>query len=460
MPVLWRPLHEASGRWFWWGAQGLEPFKRLWWLMYDRFTSYHKLNNLIWVYSPGCATDLAAWYPGDQYVDIIGQDHYPMDGNNGPAKSIFDQLVSFTHGAKLVGLSENGPIPDPNQLVSENAGWLCFVSWSGRSLTQFNPKDRLAEAFRHLYVMNLEDLPDYRNYRFRRPGKAAKLGFPWRPDDFPTGGVCRRPLTVAIQDAGGATVRAGRFPVTLSIAANPGAASLGGAVTVISTNGLAVFSDLTISKPGEGYTLAAAAPDLAAALSPAFQVGPGSGILREWWTNIAGIQVEALTNSPGFQGPPTGREVLCAAVEVPCDLRTNFGERLRGWLAPPQSGLYSFQLVCDGTAELWISPDRSSENRVKVAQIVEGTPYAKWPHSHEVWSRPVALEAGGRYYLEVLHQQAAGLGQMWVSWRRPDGSAQFPVPGANFICPDLKPMAARDLPGETSPASAELLYNR
>ena len=49
VPVLWRPLHEFDGAWFWWGKGGAEAFKKLWRLMYDRFTGLHKLDNLIWV---------------------------------------------------------------------------------------------------------------------------------------------------------------------------------------------------------------------------------------------------------------------------------------------------------------------------------------------------------------------------------------------------------------------------
>src|SRR5690606_33313451 len=30
IPVLWRPLHSAEGRWYWWGARGPEAFKELW----------------------------------------------------------------------------------------------------------------------------------------------------------------------------------------------------------------------------------------------------------------------------------------------------------------------------------------------------------------------------------------------------------------------------------------------
>jgi mannan endo-1,4-beta-mannosidase len=95
VPVLWRPLHEANGRWFWWGAGGPEACVKLWRLMFERFTAHHGLTNLIWVFSPGASIDLAAWYPGDAYVDIIGQDHYPMDGNHGAAKEIYDELAAL-----------------------------------------------------------------------------------------------------------------------------------------------------------------------------------------------------------------------------------------------------------------------------------------------------------------------------------------------------------------------------
>jgi mannan endo-1,4-beta-mannosidase len=41
VPVIWRPLHEAQGGWFWWGAHGPEAFKDLWRLSYDRLANYH-----------------------------------------------------------------------------------------------------------------------------------------------------------------------------------------------------------------------------------------------------------------------------------------------------------------------------------------------------------------------------------------------------------------------------------
>lgn len=72
VPVLWRPLHEAEGGWFWWGAQGAEPAKELWELMYDRLTNHHGLNNLIWVWN----SIAADWYPNPDTVDILSADVY------------------------------------------------------------------------------------------------------------------------------------------------------------------------------------------------------------------------------------------------------------------------------------------------------------------------------------------------------------------------------------------------
>ena len=53
VPVLWRPLHEAQGGWFWWGAKGPESLKELWRIVYDRLTNTHQLHNLIWVFTDG-----------------------------------------------------------------------------------------------------------------------------------------------------------------------------------------------------------------------------------------------------------------------------------------------------------------------------------------------------------------------------------------------------------------------
>jgi mannan endo-1,4-beta-mannosidase len=52
VPVLWRPLHEIDGGWFWWtDPQTPENTAALWRLMFDYFVRERKLHNLIWVYN-------------------------------------------------------------------------------------------------------------------------------------------------------------------------------------------------------------------------------------------------------------------------------------------------------------------------------------------------------------------------------------------------------------------------
>jgi hypothetical protein len=437
VPVLWRPLHEANGRWFWWGAHGPEPCKKLWWLMFDRFTGQHGLTNLIWVFSPGASTDLADWYPGDEYVDLIGQDHYPMDGNHGAAKDVFDELVAFGRGNKLVGLSENGPIPDPDRLVSERADWLFFITWSGRTLTERNSNEQLVKAYHHPQVLSLGDLPNLKRYPFKPAGKAVKLGFPAPPSDWAIGSPGRQPLTVAVQDAHGRTVRAGKYAVTLALGDHPDGGKLEGTQSATTVNGVAAFADLRIARPGNGYTLTASASGLAGATSPAFTVGPGAGMLREWWTNQTSKSLTELTD---LADRPAGRQILGKAFESPVSTVTNFSARFRGYLLPPLTGSYVFWMASEVGSELWLSTNQTAAAKVKIAAVTGDVPYVKWPHTHEVQSAPVALIAGQRYYLEVLQKPDAGSTQLCVRWRLPNGVEQRPIPAARLAPPDREPL--------------------
>lgn len=165
VPVLWRPLHEAEGGWFWWGAKGPEPAKKLYRLMYDRLTNYHKLNNLIWVWN----SENPAWYPGDAYVDIVSIDSYPQAGDYGPLSNRYDNLKGLVNDRKLIALTENGPIPDPELLELYSAHWSWFVTWSGPFIQDGIQNDRqhLIEVYNHPYVLTLDELPDWKKRGYK-----------------------------------------------------------------------------------------------------------------------------------------------------------------------------------------------------------------------------------------------------------------------------------------------------
>ncbi len=74
--VLWRPFHEMNGGWFWWGAQKPESFIAVWRHMFDYFSDVKGLDNLLWVYGPNHGDKTAAYYAGDDFVDLVGLDAY------------------------------------------------------------------------------------------------------------------------------------------------------------------------------------------------------------------------------------------------------------------------------------------------------------------------------------------------------------------------------------------------
>jgi mannan endo-1,4-beta-mannosidase len=159
IPVLWRPLHEAEGQWFWWGAKGPEPCKWLWKLLYDRLTNHHQINNLVWVWTSTGNPTALQWYPGDEYVDVIGADIYLPAGTYSSSFVTFDNMVALYEGKKIIALSENGPIPDAESLFVEGAAWSWFCTWSGEFIMDgvSNSTTHVNSVYNHDYVVTLDE---------------------------------------------------------------------------------------------------------------------------------------------------------------------------------------------------------------------------------------------------------------------------------------------------------------
>lgn len=167
VPVIWRPLHEASGGWFWWGDCSPESYKKLWIEMYDIFTNEHNLTNLIWMWNAGDAD----WYPGDEYVDIVSTDIYQAAHTYTSYSGSFAENAAMADSGKLVALSENGVVMDPDLVMRDNARWLFWGTWGdpytldGLYLNEeYTEKDMLIKAYNHERTLTLDELPDLKNY--------------------------------------------------------------------------------------------------------------------------------------------------------------------------------------------------------------------------------------------------------------------------------------------------------
>ena len=150
--ALWRPFHEAAGNyyalnwngsaWFWWGADGPETYKKIWNRLQDAF--YAKgVRNLIWVWTaqdyngdPASYGSDAAYYPGDDRVDIVGRDLYGKGADANLTEFISAQTA---YPNKMIALSENGKDGGTeyglmSEVWSAGALWSWFMPWYGSNM--------------------------------------------------------------------------------------------------------------------------------------------------------------------------------------------------------------------------------------------------------------------------------------------------------------------------------------
>lgn len=171
IPILFRPLHEASGGWFWWGASGPQSFKELWVLLYNKLTNEYGLNNLIWVWNG----QNADWYPGDEYVDIMGEDIYPGEKVYTSQITKFMEVAEYSTERKMVYLTENGCVFDPDLALRDGAMWGMWGTWQGEFVRktsamtpklseQYTEEYMLKKAYNHEAVLTLDEMPDLKTY--------------------------------------------------------------------------------------------------------------------------------------------------------------------------------------------------------------------------------------------------------------------------------------------------------
>lgn len=182
--VLWRPLHEASGNngdgWFWWGRNRTDGAPQayaqilLWRHLYDRLVNYHGLHNLLWVWNG----QSAAWYPGDDVVDITSHDIYDSTDNKTYKSQIatYTQARKYSATEKLIALSENSFIPDPDKMATDGAWWLWFMTWNDGSFNEttlestthkdnfwsgdyYNTSTHKTKVYNHVNTITLDELP-------------------------------------------------------------------------------------------------------------------------------------------------------------------------------------------------------------------------------------------------------------------------------------------------------------
>jgi mannan endo-1,4-beta-mannosidase len=173
IPIIFRPLHEIDGGWFWWTCTS-DPTKtaKLYKILQDRIMNFHGCHNLIWVYNPGVVCNGGPWppyqtsenarrkafYPGDAFCDITGIDLYDFDPAvrgtyTSTGKTYRDawNMMKALAPSKMIALCEGEGMPDVQKSFTDPnyAPWLYCLPWYSINYT-----DPTAGATRDLCAWN------------------------------------------------------------------------------------------------------------------------------------------------------------------------------------------------------------------------------------------------------------------------------------------------------------------
>ena len=172
IPIIFRPWHENTGSWFWWGERlcTADEYKGLWNLLQD-YLDGRGFDNLLWAYSPGMAPNLdeakyLERYPGDDRISLVGIDGYQWGSKEDFVAQLDLNLAMLTKFAKdrgkIAALTECGlkNLTDPTWWTQTLTPMLdkydisYFLVWRNYNKEWFGPSPSQPDApyFREMYA--------------------------------------------------------------------------------------------------------------------------------------------------------------------------------------------------------------------------------------------------------------------------------------------------------------------
>jgi len=378
VPVLWRPFHECSAKSFWWGTKGPEPLKKAWKIMFERLVGYHKINNLIWVFNPASATDISSWYPGDEYVDVISFDAYGTKGTHPTWANDYKVLKAFAGSRKMVTMTENGAIPDPSRLQTDQAKWTSFMTWDDQFSADpdWNSDDIIRQTYASGYVLSKDEIPHLATLAAPAVKPAEKLLFTSQPDSAFIGDSWQRPVYAGVVDSDGHIIRSRTGIITFKIGTSTHKLPL--------INGVAKLAPV-FTTPATGLTVSASMSGFPTITSNGFNIGSATDSSKigfennaQGWTSNSTLAVSgtrAFAGIKSLQIAPTG---VSSASETSLEFAI-----APNTSAPPAGSTIQFRV--------WVPPMSNIHGMYVYAQEGAGT---NWRFTTGGWVDREQLTAG------------------------------------------------------------------
>ena len=171
-----------------------------------------------------------------------------------------------------------------------------------------------------------------------------------------------------------------------------------------------------------------------AALYPTYAAPELGSILAEAWTGLPGTNIASLTGDSAFPNRPALREFLTGFECLLTNWADDFGTKVSGFIVPAVSGNYSFAVAGSDTAQLYLSTNGVSSNKILIAQVPSATGFREFTKFPTQVSGTVALAAQQKYYVELLHKAGVGADHFSVGWKLPGSTNFSPIP-ADSLAP-------------------------
>ena len=177
IPILWRPLPEGCGNWYWWGADGADAYKWLWKLIYQRMTEYHKLNNMLWVWN-GQNEDALV---DSKTFDIAAADLYISGGKDYGERfsEAFAAVQKYAGKDKIIAISECGSVPDTDICFRDKTVWSFFGLMGGEYVTdgkggyseEYTSLDSIIKAYNSDGTLTLDEVAEPSEEKAEKSGE-------------------------------------------------------------------------------------------------------------------------------------------------------------------------------------------------------------------------------------------------------------------------------------------------
>ncbi len=166
------------------------------------------------------------------------------------------------------------------------------------------------------------------------------------------------------------------------------------------------------------------------------------GLLREIYPNLANPTIAGLLSNANYPNNPASTTVI-PDFEAPDSFGDAYGQRIRGWIQAPQTGVYVFWIASDDQGQLFLSNNDRPENKALIAQVLGFTDAHNYTTEPNQRSSPVTLQAGQFYYIEGIEVDQSGPDNISVQWQLPDGTIEDPIPNNRVYVELIPPKISR-----------------